>query len=207
MGILSYAPDPKDTNPNSTKEIVDHLQNVLDVLKRAGMYQFFHTMGSPAGVPEWFKKDVFSEGIPGDWLMLTISDPSFYQKVVRGYLNRVVGKFREHDVIASWYMESEPGVVFVSFGALRACNDQRVLDLFRQFLEVEEQGRKIEGFNRVAGTEYESFNDIGLGDSNWFVEIEVSRFASWLLYHYYQGNIVKLFQEKFPDIPVVTRWC
>ena len=198
------APDELEKSRETAKGIGGHNTGI----RKFGLGSFVHTHG---GIPGWFMESADWYGLSREMVwgdpkwMCAISDPRYYEQVVRRYAEEVIGGVPEDEQPDLWWLESEPGPHYIDFNRVRTIECAQTAELWQRYLT--EQLGDVSKLNRAAGTHFKDFSEVSLKDDNWLVRILVARFASWVLYNYYQGQQIEAWKEHSKGTPVSTRWC
>ena len=68
-----------------------------------------------------------------------------------------------------------------------------------------EQFPDVAAFNQVAGTAYESFEHVRIGDDNWLVRALAARFKHTIIMGHHVPQLAALAKKHFPDVVTITR--
>lgn len=175
---------------------------------------FFANGGSNTG-PEWYEK------VP-DWSELTVDGklPEVYTEDELGSKTRGIAclanprlysmqegfaalrkelALDQEDVIIGLHPENEPGIEFGNFGG-----NPYTQKLFCEYLK--RQDGDLEGFNRLLGTDYRSFDEVSMAHPSPYVRAWADRFRAWLVSDYYQGKLDQINRQSFPHWKICTRF-
>lgn len=102
-------------------------------------------------------------------------------------------------VIIGLLPENEPGIQFDNFGG-----NPYTRELFSEYLKNEDGD--IEGFNKLLGTDFKSFDQVTMAYSSLIIRAWADRFRAWLVSAHYQGKLGDINHRNFPHWKLSTRF-